>query len=145
MGERVYLPARGSRPEAAGYRVACGSEEATIPMSDDERCRLRELEAELAEQRRLVSLTHRLGSASVDTGLRRVTMLWIAGGSIGLILVVAGAVVHSTAVLAAAVVILAGTLILVGVTSLAVEVAGFRRERGSGDGRQPRSPSGRPG
>jgi hypothetical protein len=56
---------------------------------------------------RLVSLAHRLGAASVDTGLRRVTVLWIAGDSIGLILVVAGAVVHSNAVLAAAVVILA--------------------------------------
>ena len=115
-----------------------------MPMSDDEQRRLRELEAELAEQRRLVRLAHRLGSASVDTGLRRVTVLWIAGGSIGLILVVVGAVMHSTAVLAAAVVILAATLILVGVTSLMVEVAGYRREHGS-DGGQPRSPSSRSG
>jgi Protein of unknown function (DUF3040) len=116
-----------------------------MPMSDDERRRMHELEAELAEQRRLVSLAHRLGSASVDTGLRRVTALWIAGGSIGLILVVAGAVVHSTAVLAAAVVILAGTLILVGVASLVVEAAGYRREHGPGGGRKPRSPSSRSG
>jgi len=111
-----------------------------MPMSDDEQRRLRELEAELAEQRRLVGLAHRLGSASVDTGLRRVTVLWIAGGSIGLSLVVAGAVVHSNTVLAAAVVILAGTLILVGVTSLVVEAAGYRREHRPGGGRQPRSP-----
>jgi Protein of unknown function (DUF3040) len=103
-----------------------------MPMSDDERRRLRELEDEVAQQRRLVNLAHRLGSASVDTGLRRVTMLWIAGGSIGLILVVTGAVAHSTAVLAAAVVILAGTLILVGVTSLVVEVGGYRREHRPG-------------
>jgi ABC-type uncharacterized transport system ATPase subunit len=49
-------------------------EEPVMPMSDDERRRMQELEAELAEQRRLVSLAHRLGSASVDTGLRRVTV-----------------------------------------------------------------------
>jgi hypothetical protein len=115
-------------------------EEPIMPMSEDERRRLSELEAELAAQRRLVRLSHRLGSASVDTGLRRVTVLWIAGGSIGLILVVAGAVAHSTVVLTAAVVILAATLILVGITSLLVELAGYRREHGSGDGRQPRSP-----
>lgn len=115
-----------------------------MPLSDEERRRLRELEIEVSQQRRLVSLAHRLGSASVDTGLRRVTVLWIAGGSIGLILVVAGAVVHSTAVLAAAVVILAATLILVGLASLAVEVTGYRREHRPGDGRQPRPPSSGP-
>jgi len=48
-----------------------------MPMSEDERRRLSELEAELAKQRRLAGLSHRLGSASVDTGLRRVTVLWI--------------------------------------------------------------------
>jgi hypothetical protein len=107
-----------------------------MPMSDDERRRLQELEAELAEQRRMVTLAHRLGSANVDTGLRRVTVLWIAGGSTGLILVVAGAVAHSSAVLTAAVVILAVTLIAAGVASLAVELAGFRREHPRGNGRR---------
>jgi Co/Zn/Cd efflux system component len=116
-----------------------------MAMSDDERRQLRELEAEVAQQRRLVKLARQLGSASVYTGLRRITVLWIAGGSIGLILVVAGAVVHSNAMLIAAVVVLAGTLILVGVASLVVEVAGYRREHRSGDGRQFRPPSSRSG
>jgi chloramphenicol 3-O-phosphotransferase len=61
--------------------------------------------------------------------------------STGLILVVVGAVVHSNAVLAAAVVILAATLILVGVASLAVEVTGYRREHRPGR-TPPRSSSG---
>ena len=115
-----------------------------MAMSDDERRQLRELEADAAQERRLVSLARQLGSASVYTGLRRITMLWIAGGSTGLILVVAGAVVHSNAVLTAAVVILASTLILVGVASLLVEAAGYRREHLPGDGRQHRRPPGRP-
>lgn len=105
-----------------------------MPLSDGEQRRLRELESELAQQRRMVSLSHRLRSANVDTGLHRVTVLWIAGGSTGLILVVAGAVAHSNAVLAAAVVTLAATLILVGLASLAVEVNGFRREHRPGGG-----------
>jgi hypothetical protein len=116
-----------------------------MPMSDDERRRLQELELELVEQRRMVSLAHRLGSANVDTGLRRVTVLWITGGSTGLALVVAGAVAHSGAVLTAAVVILAVTLILAGAAALAVEVAGQRREHPRGNGHQPRSPSSHPG
>jgi hypothetical protein len=116
-----------------------------MAMSDDELRRLRELEAEVAQERRLVRLARQLGSASVYTGLRRITMLWIAGGSIGLGLVVAGAVVHNNAVLAAAVVILAGTLILVGVASILVEVTGYRREHRSGDGRQLRPPPSRSG
>lgn len=62
----------------------------SMPMSDDERRKLQELEAELAGQRRMVRLSHRLSSANVDTGLRRVTVLWIAGGSTGLIMVFAG-------------------------------------------------------
>lgn len=116
-----------------------------MPMSDDEQRKLQELEAELAGQRRMVNLSHRLSSANVDTGLRRVTVLWIAGGSTGLIMVVAGALVHGTAVLAAAVVILATTLILAGAASLGVEVSGYRREHRRGDGRQPHSPSSWPG
>lgn len=111
-----------------------------MAMSDDERRQLRELEADVAQQRRLVKLARQLGSASVYTGLRRITVLWIAGGSLGLALVVAGAVAHSNAVLLAAVVVLAGTLILVGVASLVVEVAGYRREHRQGAGRQPRPP-----
>jgi hypothetical protein len=103
-----------------------------MPMSDDELRTLRELEAELAEQPRMVSLTHRLQSANVDTGLRRVTMLWIAGGSTGLILFLAGALAHSAAVLGAAVVVLAVTLILAGFGSLAVEANGYRREHRPG-------------
>lgn len=103
-----------------------------MPMSDDELRRLAELEAELADQRRLVALARHLGSASVDTGLRRVTMLWIAGGSVGMTLVVVGAVMHSAALLAASVVIVAATLILVGLSSIAVEMTGYRREHRSG-------------
>jgi hypothetical protein len=114
-----------------------------MAMPDDERRQLQELEAEAAQQRRLVRLARQLESASVYTGLRRITVLWPVGGSIGLLLLAAGAVVHSNAVLTAAVVILAGTLLVVGIASLVVEVAGFRREHRPGRGRQCRPPSGR--
>lgn len=109
-------------------RAACA--ETIMAMSDDELRKLQELEAELSEQRRMVSLAQRLSSANVDTGLRRVVMLWVAGGSTGLSLAIAGAAVHRSAVLAAAVIVLAATLIAAGVASLAVEIAGFRRKPG---------------
>ncbi len=114
-----------------------------MSMSDDERRRLRELEAEIAQQRRLVRLARQLESANVYTGFRRITMLWIAGGSVGLVLVIAGAAVPSTALLTAAVVILTATVLTVGVASIVIEVAGHRREQRSNDGRQPRPPSSR--
>lgn len=114
--------------------------EAIMPMSENERRRLSELEAQLAQQRRLVHLAHRLKSASLDTGLRRITVLWVAGGSLGLILVIVSAVVPSTALTAAGVVILIATLLLVGVASIVVEVRGQRREHRMAHGQHPHSP-----
>lgn len=69
-------------------------------------------------------------------------MLWVAGGSLGLILVIISAVMHSIALGTVAVGILAGTLILVGVASLVVEVHGQRREHEQRmyHGRHPHSP-----
>ena len=115
-----------------------------MPMSDDERRQLRELETQLAGQRRLVKLARRLGAASVDTGLPRISVLWGPGGRLGLILVIAGAVVRSTVLIAAGVVILAVTLLLAG-AAIAVGVAEYRREHRPRGGRPPRSPSRRPG
>ena len=109
-------------------------------MSEDERRQLREAEAELAQQRRLVDLASRLKSAGVDTGLKRIIVLWVIGGSLGLILVIVSAVVHSTVLGTVAVGILAGTLILAGVASLVVEVRGQRREQRMPHGRHPHSP-----
>ena len=71
--------------------------EAIMAMSEDERRQLREAEGELSQQRRLANLASRLKSASVHTGLKRITVLWIVGGSLGLILVIVSAVVHSMA------------------------------------------------
>jgi len=109
-----------------------------MPMSDEELRALRELERELAEQRRMVSLSQRLSSANVDTGLSRIVALWIAGGSTGFLLVIVGAVARSAAVLGAAVIVLAATLILAGLASVAVEANGCRHDNRPGGG-QPRS------
>jgi DUF3040 family protein len=113
------------------------TEEQAMPMSDDERRRLQELEAEMIRERRLVRLARELESATVYTGFRRIATWWIAGGSVGLILVIVGAVVQSTSLLTAAVVVLTGTVITVGVASIVVEVAGYRRDLRSRDGRWP--------
>ena len=111
-----------------------------MPMSENERRQLRETEAELAQQRGLVNLASRLKSASVDTGLRRITVLWIVGGSLGLILVIVSAVAHNIAVGAAGVGVLVATLLSVGVASLVVELRGYKREQRMPHGRGPHSP-----
>ena len=80
-------------------------------MPEDERRELGELETQLARQPHLVKLARRLSWASVDTGRRRTSVLWGVGGAVGLSLVVAGAVAHSTAVETAGVVILIATLL----------------------------------
>jgi hypothetical protein len=47
--------------------------EPDMPMPEDER---RELETQLSRQPHLVKLARRLSWASVDTGLRRTSVLW---------------------------------------------------------------------
>ena len=114
-----------------------------MPMSEDERRQLREAEAELAGQRQLAKLARRLGEASIDKGIGRVILLWGVGGSLGLILVVVGAVTRSTAAEAAGVVLLTVTLLVVGVALIAVQVYGDLREREHrlAQSRHPHSPS----
>lgn len=112
-----------------------------MPMSEDERRQLGEAEAELADQRHLAKLARRLGEASVDKGMGRAIALWAAGGSLGLALVVVGAVARSSAAEAAGVVILIVTLLVVGVALIAVQVYGDRREHRPAQGRHPHSPS----
>lgn len=112
-----------------------------MPMSEDERRQLREAEAELADQRQLAKLARRLGEASVDKGMGRTILLWGVGVSLGLILVIVGAVLHSTAAEGAGVAILTITLLVVGVALIAVQVHGDLRERRLAQGRHPHSPS----
>jgi len=112
-----------------------------MAMSENEQRQLRELEAQLAGQRKLVALARRLESAGADIGQRRLSVLWAAGGIIGLMLVAAAVAVHNSALGAVAVVLLAGTLLLVGVASMVVEAVGARREHRLAHDRPPRSPS----
>jgi len=99
-----------------------------MPMPEDERRELGELETQLSRQPRLVKLARRLSSASADTGLRRTSVLWGAGGAVGLSLVAAGAVAHRTAAGTAGVVILIVTLLVAGVAVFVIAVRGQRRE-----------------
>jgi hypothetical protein len=112
-----------------------------MAMSANEQRQLRELEAQLAGQRKLVALARRLDSADADTGQRWLSVAWAAGGSIGLMLVAAAAAVRSSALDAAGVVVLAGTLLLVGVAGMVVEAVGTRRGHRLAQGPPRRSPS----
>lgn len=110
-----------------------------MPMSEYEQRRWRELEAQLAQERRLVALARRVGSVRAEppdpgparTRVRipsRTYVLWALGGSLGLILVVLGAVTHDALVNTAGVAVLTGSLVLVGVALIAVGLTRSRRE-----------------
>lgn len=110
-----------------------------MPMTEYEERRWRELEAQLARERRLVALARRLGTVRTEprhpkparTRARiphRTYVLWGLGGSIGLILVLLGSVTHNALIDTAGVVVLTGSLVLVGVALIAVGLTRSRRE-----------------
>lgn len=105
-----------------------------MPMSEDDRRKLAEIEARMQPTRRLTVLSRQLGSASVYTGLRRITAAWIAGGSICVIMLIAGSVARSSAVVTAAWALLAFLHVTLGIALIGVEVTGLRRDRRWRDG-----------
>jgi hypothetical protein len=120
-----------------------------MPMSEYEQRRWSELEAQLAQERRLVALARRVGSVRTEprpprparTRARipaRTYALWGFGGSIGLILVLVGGLTHNALINTAGVVVLTGTLVLVGVALIAVGLTRSRREHS--DDREWQSP-----
>jgi hypothetical protein len=94
-----------------------------MSLSDYERRRWRELEAELSRQRRPAALARRLEVMPSYS----VMLWWDIGGALGLALVTAGAAVHSGSVLAAGVSILTTTLVLTGIALIATGVCDVRR------------------
>ena len=110
-----------------------------MPMSEYEQRRWRELEAQLARERRLVAVARRLGSVRPEPRdplpararariPSRTYILWGLGGSLGLILLVLGGVTHNAMVNTAGVVVLTGSLVLVGVALITVGLTRSRRE-----------------
>jgi hypothetical protein len=88
-------------------------------MSDSERRSWTELETELATERRLVSLSRRVGvmpSPALYLG-------WAIGAIAGLALVLPGIVVHSAAMLTAGAVVLVATAELAGIALVATGVS----------------------
>ena|SRR5215469_18894872 len=112
---------------------------AIMPMSDEERRQLLEIETHLRQEPKLVKLSRQLGAANVYTAMRRLAVLTAAGGGLGLALLVVGAVLHN-ALFFAGVGVLAGTQIIVGVLAIVVEVRAYRREQRSDPGQHPHSP-----
>jgi Protein of unknown function (DUF3040) len=110
-----------------------------MPMSDAEQRQLLEIERHLRQEPGLVRLSRQLGAANVYTALRRLATATAAGGALGLILLVIGAVLHN-ALFPAGVGVLAGTQVIVGAAAIVVEVRACRREQHSGPGRHPHSP-----
>ena len=98
-----------------------------MTMSDDERRRWAELEAELSKHHRLAALTRRLG----DMPWPLIILWWAIGGALGLALVVAGAVVHSSGLVAVGAVSLTATVVPTGIALIATGLNDYRRQRHS--------------
>jgi hypothetical protein len=96
-----------------------------MSMSDSERRRWTELATQLSTERRLASLSRRVGVMPSRT----VTLCWATGSIVGLALVLPGIVVHSAAMLTAGTVVLVVTAELVGIVLVAVGVRDARRHR----------------
>ena len=110
-----------------------------MTMSDDERRRWAELEAELSKQHRLAALTRRLG----DMPWPVIILWWAIGGTLGLALVVSGAVMHRSGLVAAGAVSLSATVVPTGIALIVTGLNDYRRQRrwqghqGSGKSRDP--------
>jgi hypothetical protein len=95
-------------------------------LSGEEQERWREVEAELARDRRLVGLARRL--ASVGVGLPvKTCVLWLVGGITGLILVIAGDAQGHRELVAAGLDVLIGTVLVAGVLLIVIGVAHGQR------------------
>ena len=103
-----------------------------MPLSGYEQRRWRELEAQLAQERRLARLARRLGKAGPAAGRpQRTSALWALGGCLGLALAIAGAAFHNAALNMAGVALMAATLVLVGVALVLIGFGRSRRDRRS--------------
>jgi hypothetical protein len=84
-------------------------------------------------------VSRQLGAANVYTALRRLAVLTAAGGTLALILLIVGAVLHN-ALFVAGVGVRAGTQVLVGVAAIAVEVRAYGASSARTPATHPHSP-----
>ncbi len=101
-----------------------------MPLSGYEQRRWRELEAQLARERRLARLARRLGKPS-PARPQRTSALWALGGCLGLALAIAGAAFHNAALNMAGVALMAATLMLVGIALILIGLGRSRRDHRS--------------
>jgi hypothetical protein len=94
-------------------------------MSDSERRRWTEVEGELSRERRLASLSRRVGIMPSP----KINLWWAIGGIVGLALVLPGIVIHSAAMLTVGAVILVATAELTGIALIAIGVRDALRHR----------------
>lgn len=100
-----------------------------MPISESEQRQLRQLEAQLVHERRLARLARRLGTAGTDIGVRRTAILAGAGGCAGLLLAIAGAVVHAAVLDTIGMAVLMTTVVLAGLALIVLGISGYRRDQ----------------
>ena len=102
-----------------------------MPLSSSEQRRWRELEAQLAKDRRLARVSRRL-TAGYRGGVPRWTSaVWVAGGGLGLLAAILGASLHSRPLDIAGLAVLTATTVLTGGVLIVAGVRGRWRHRRS--------------
>jgi hypothetical protein len=102
-----------------------------MPLSASEQRRWRELEEQLARDRRLARVSRRL-IAGPRAGVPRWTSAaWVAGGGLGLIVAILGAVLRSRVLDTVGLAVLIGTTVLTGGVLIVAGVRGAWRQRHS--------------
>lgn len=102
-----------------------------MPLSASEQRRWRELEAQLAKDRRLARVSRRLTAESRGGVPRWTSVVWVAGGGLGLLAAILGAVLRSKVLDTAGLAVLTGTILLTGGVLVVTGVRGCWRQRRS--------------
>jgi hypothetical protein len=100
-----------------------------MPLSASEQRRWCELETQLAKDRRLARASRRLTAGPRGGVPRWTSAVWVAGGGIGLLAAVFGAVLHSRVLDTAGLAVLAATVLLTGGVLIVAGIRGCWRQR----------------
>ena len=102
-----------------------------MPLSASEHRRWRELEAQLARDRRLARVSRRLTAGSRVRVPRWTSAVWVAGGGLGLLAAIMGAILRSKILDTAGLAVLTGTTLLTGGVLIVAGVRGCWWQRRS--------------
>ena len=102
-----------------------------MPLSESEQRRWLELEAQLSRDRRLTRVSRRLMAGPGPGVPRWTSAVWVAGGGLGLLVAILGAVLHSAVLDTTGIAVLTATTLLTGGVLIVTGIRGCLLQRRS--------------